>query len=52
MSDILALDIETANYSWQIGGWGNTHLFEPTVVCTWDGNEGHVFSSSTSILRI
>ncbi len=44
MSDIMALDIETGNYSWEIGGWGNTHLFEPTVVCTWDGNEGHVFS--------
>ena len=44
MSDIMALDIETGNYSWQIGGWGNTHLFEPTVVCTWDGEEGHVFS--------
>tara|TARA_B100000287_G_scaffold170256_1_gene160612 strand:+ start:95 stop:676 length:582 start_codon:yes stop_codon:yes gene_type:complete len=40
----MALDIETSNYSWQIGGWGNTHLFEPTVVCTWDGEEGHVFS--------
>jgi len=44
MSDIMALDIETGNYSWQIGGWGNTHLFEPTVVCTWDGDAGHVFS--------
>jgi hypothetical protein len=44
VTDVLALDIETANYSWQIGGWGNTHLFEPTVVCTWDGEEGHVFS--------
>jgi len=40
----MALDIETANYSWQIGGWNNTHLFEPTVVATWDGDEGHVFS--------
>ena len=46
MSDIMALDIETGNYSWQIGGWGNTHLFEPTVVCTWDGEEGHIFSKS------
>jgi hypothetical protein len=44
MSKIMALDIETANYSWQIGGWNNTHLFEPTVVATWDGDEGHVFS--------
>ncbi len=44
MTDMMALDIETSNYSWQIGGWGNTHLFEPTVVCTWDGEQGHVFS--------
>jgi len=40
----MALDIETQNYSWEIGGWGNTHLFEPSVVCTWDGEEGHIFS--------
>ena len=26
---ILALDIETANFSHEIGGWKNTHLFEP-----------------------
>ena len=44
MTDMMALDIETANYSWEIGGWSNTHMFEPTVVCTWDGNQGHVFS--------
>ena len=44
MTSIMALDIETGNYSWEIGGWANTHLFEPTVVCTWDGKEGHVFS--------
>ena len=44
MSKIMSLDIETSNYSWQVGGWDNTHLFEPTVVATWDGDEGHVFS--------
>lgn len=44
MTDILALDIETSNYSWEIGGWNNTHLFDPTVVATWDGENGHVFS--------
>ena len=44
MSKVMALDIETANYSWEIGGWDNTHLFEPTVVATWDGDNGHVFS--------
>ena len=40
----MALDIETSNYSWQIGGWDNTHLFDPTVVATWNGENGHVFS--------
>ena len=44
MVKTMALDIETANYSWEIGGWDNTHLFEPTVVTTWDGDNGHVFS--------
>ena len=44
MTDIMALDIETGNYSWKIGGWDKHSLFEPTVVCTWDGNDGHVFS--------
>ena len=44
MSKVMALDIETSNYSWQIGGWNNTHLFDPTVVATWDGENGHVFS--------
>tara|TARA_R110002110_G_scaffold43565_4_gene135108 strand:- start:144 stop:740 length:597 start_codon:yes stop_codon:yes gene_type:complete len=44
MSKVMALDIETANYSWEIGGWDNTHLFETTVVATWDGDNGHVFS--------
>ena len=43
MSDILALDIETANYSWQIGGWGNTHMFRVSTVCTWDGDKGTVY---------
>jgi len=40
---MLALDIETANYSHEIGGWGQTHLFEPTVVATWDGENGVVY---------
>jgi len=44
MSGVLSLDIETANYSWEIGGWDKTHLFEPTVVATWDGTDGHIFS--------
>ena len=44
MSDVMALDIETGNFSWEIGGWDKHSLFEPTVVATWDGNDGHVFA--------
>lgn len=44
MTKIMALDIETGNYSWEIGGWDKHALFEPTVVATWDGENGHVFS--------
>ena len=44
MSDILALDIETSNYSWEIGGWGNKALFDPSVVATWDGENAAIFS--------
>jgi len=49
MSDILALDIETSNYSWEIGGWGNLSLFEPTVVATWDGENGNIFSKEDTV---
>tara|TARA_R100000152_G_C6710593_1_gene138288 strand:+ start:80 stop:688 length:609 start_codon:yes stop_codon:yes gene_type:complete len=45
MSDIMALDIETGNYSHEIGGWDKTALFEPTVVATWDGTNGHIFTN-------
>lgn len=44
MTDVMALDIETGNYSYEIGGWDKHALFEPTVVATWDGADGHVFS--------
>ena len=43
LSDIMALDIETGNYSWEIGGWDKTASFEPTVVATWDGSTGNVY---------
>tara|TARA_B100001250_G_scaffold399890_1_gene409782 strand:+ start:937 stop:1533 length:597 start_codon:yes stop_codon:yes gene_type:complete len=43
MSDVLALDIETKNYSYEIGGWGNTHMFIPSVICTWDGTIGKIY---------
>ena len=44
MTDIMALDIETANFSWEIGGWENKALFEPSVVATWDGNNAPIFT--------
>ncbi len=44
MSDIMVLDIETSNFSYEIGGWDKTHLFDPVIVATWDGEEGHLFS--------
>ena len=43
MSDILALDLETANYSHEVGGWNKTAMFEPTVVATWDGEQGTIY---------
>lgn len=43
MKKMLALDIETANFSHEIGGWHHSHLFEPTVVSTWDGENGVVY---------
>ena len=47
MSDIMALDIETGNYSWEIGGWDKTASFEPTVVATWNGNDGTVYCNKS-----
>jgi hypothetical protein len=44
MTDIMALDIETSNYSYEIGGWSNKALFDTSVVATWDGEEAHIFS--------
>lgn len=47
MRKMLALDIETSNFSHEIGGWGNTHLFEPSVVATWDGDQGTVYANKS-----
>jgi len=44
MNKIMALDIETTNFSWEIGGWGNKNMFDTSVVATWDGDEAHIFS--------
>ena len=41
--DMLALDIETKNMSHEIGGWGNTHMFQVSTVCTWDGDMGTIY---------
>jgi DEAD/DEAH box helicase domain-containing protein len=45
MSDILSLDIETINYSWDIGGWSNKNLFKMSVIATWDGTNGTLFTN-------
>ena len=41
--DMLALDIETKNMSHEIGGWGNTHMFQVSTACTWDGDKGTIY---------
>ena len=48
---VMALDIETANYSHEIGGWDKSHLWDISVVSTWDGNEGHVFTNAPITLK-
>ena len=50
MTDIMALDIETSNYSWEIGGWDNKALFNPSVVATWDGSDAHIFTKEDVLL--
>ena len=40
---VLALDIETKNMSHEIGGFGNTHMFQVSTVATWDGTTGTVY---------
>ena len=40
---VLALDIETKNFSHEIGGWDNTHMFRVSTVCTWDGDVGNIY---------
>jgi hypothetical protein len=47
LSSILSLDMETANYSHEIGGWDKTHLFQPTVVATWDGENGVLYCNKS-----
>lgn len=40
---VLAIDLETKNMSFDIGGFGNTHMFQVSTVATWDGNTGTVY---------
>ena len=40
---VLAIDIETKNMSYDIGGFCNTHMFQVSTVATWDGNNGTVY---------
>ena len=40
---VLAIDLETKNMSYDIGGFGNTHMFHVSTVATWNGNIGTVY---------
>lgn len=49
---VLALDIETKNFANDIGGWSNTHMFLPSVVCTWNGDVGTVYIENNLIKEL
>ncbi len=40
---MLAIDLETKNMSYDIGGFSNTHMFQVSTVATWDGANGTVY---------
>ena len=40
---VLAIDLETKNMSYDIGGFSNTHMFQVSTVATWDGTNGTVY---------
>ena len=42
---VLAIDLETKNMSYDIGCFGNTHMFQVSTVATWIGNIGTVLLS-------
>jgi hypothetical protein len=48
---VMALDIETANYSHEIGGWDKHNLWDISVVSTWDGDNGHIFTNAPITLK-
>jgi len=41
--NVMAIDLETKNMSHDIGGWGNTHMFQVSTVCTWNGDVGNIY---------
>jgi len=41
--NVLAIDLETKNMSHDIGGWNNTHMFQVSTVCTWNGDVGNIY---------
>ena len=43
VTNVLAIDLETKNMSHEIGGWENTHMFQVSTVCTWDGDVGTIY---------
>lgn len=45
-NDVWSLDIETENYSYEIGGWDNTAMFIPTVVCVYDGDKTIAYTNA------
>lgn len=51
MAGVLSLDIETSNYSHDIGGWDKTHMFEPTVVATFDGKDSTIFCNQDITIK-
>ena len=40
---VLAIDLETKNFAHEIGGWGNTLMFQVSTVCTWDGDVCNIY---------
>ena len=48
MPDVMGLDIETSNYSHEIGGWNNTSMFDPVVVAT-SSPEGDTINTNAEV---
>ena len=40
---VMAIDLETKNMSYDIGGFDNTHMFLVSTVTTWKGDTGTVY---------